>query len=157
MSTRLSPHFSLEELTFSRIALLLGLDNTPPPEHVANLRRLAAALEVVRSIYSRPVRILSGYRSEELNRAIPGAAVLSRHRDGLAADIQIAGVPPFNLARAIGQTDEIDVEQVVLEYPPDGWVHVAIHAPGVTTPRELLTAFRHPAGTQYMQGIREEA
>ena len=44
----LTPNFSLAELTASQTAVRLGLDNTPGPEALANLRRTAALLEDIR-------------------------------------------------------------------------------------------------------------
>lgn len=37
----LSRHFSLAEMTVSRTAARMGMNNTPGPEEMANLRRLA--------------------------------------------------------------------------------------------------------------------
>ena len=41
----LSRHFSLAEMTVSRTAARMGMNNTPGPEEMANLRRLAESLE----------------------------------------------------------------------------------------------------------------
>ena len=41
----LSPHLSLEELTFSSTAIAHGIDNTAPAEVVDHLAALAASLE----------------------------------------------------------------------------------------------------------------
>jgi hypothetical protein len=37
----LSQNFALDKFVFSQMAARLGIDNTPPPEALANLRRLA--------------------------------------------------------------------------------------------------------------------
>ena len=39
---QLSPNFSLSELVYSETAEKIGIDNTPPPEIVDNLKRVAA-------------------------------------------------------------------------------------------------------------------
>ena len=64
---KLSPHFSLEELTHSDIATRLGIDNTPTVEIINNLTFLAGELEYVRDILGNPMLISSGYRSYVLN------------------------------------------------------------------------------------------
>jgi len=69
MSERLSAHFSTEEFGGPVTA-----------ELVAALERLRAARG------GRPLRIVSGYRSEARNRAVGGAR-LSQHLSGRAADI----------------------------------------------------------------------
>lgn len=74
----LSPHFSRREFT--------SRDGSPHPE-LEVLLRLVAHLEVLRCICgSRPLRILSGYRSPAHNLAVGGARN-SRHVVGDAADI----------------------------------------------------------------------
>ena len=69
---RLSEHFSLNELTNSATAAAQGLPNTPDVEALANLSRLATTiLEPVRALLGVPCRVTSGYRSPEVNAAIP--------------------------------------------------------------------------------------
>jgi uncharacterized protein YcbK (DUF882 family) len=72
--TALSTHFTLEELTSSQWAARNGVDNTPGPAELANLKRLAQALEVVRYTLGSPVLVSSGYRSPTVNRMIGGAS-----------------------------------------------------------------------------------
>lgn len=89
MKTMLSEHFSLEEMTRSGVALSRGIDNTPSPEAVENLRLLCLnVLEPVRRRFGA-VRVTSGYRCPKLNKAV-GGAPLSQHLRGEAADIHIA-------------------------------------------------------------------
>ena len=89
MRRKLSEHFTLEELIFSQTAMRKGIDNTPAPDIVRNLRRLAGALEDVRALLGAPVVISSGFRGEALNRAVGGARN-SAHMRGLAAILAIA-------------------------------------------------------------------
>ena len=80
-------HFSLHEFVRSSTAERLGIDNTPSAEAVDNLRHLTEELlEPLRQQWGRPIRVTSGYRSEELNRAVGGART-SQHMRGEAADI----------------------------------------------------------------------
>ena len=84
---QLSPHFTLAELTRSERASKLGIDNQPSTEHLANLKLLAAELEIVRILLgNKPITITSGYRSKALNDATPDASATSAHSHGLAAD-----------------------------------------------------------------------
>src|SRR3712207_735158 len=67
---RLTPHFTLEEMTRSATACRYHVDNTPSPEAVHNLRRLCTkVLEPLRKEFG-PIRVTSGYRSEWLNRMV---------------------------------------------------------------------------------------
>jgi len=82
---RLSPHFSLEELTHSDTAVRLGIDNTPTVEVIDNLTYLAGELEHVRDILGTPMLISSGFRCYALNDHL-GSKRTSSHTKGLAVD-----------------------------------------------------------------------
>lgn len=91
--TMLSEHFSLEEFTYSRIAVENALDNTPPAEAKSALQHLVTCLlEPLRQLYKAPIAILSGYRSETVNR-LAGGVSASQHRKGEAADCYVVGGP----------------------------------------------------------------
>ena len=87
---QLSPNFSLSELVYSETAEKNGIDNTPPPEIVENLKRLAAGLETVRALLGAPLEISSGYRCVALNEAVGGSGA-SQHLLGLAVDFACPG------------------------------------------------------------------
>lgn len=142
----LTENFTLEEMIFSQTAARRGINNTPPPEIIDNLRRLAGYLESVREeLGGIPIRISSGYRSPELNAAIAGSSKTSAHTRGLAADINVKGLPPKQLARQIAAMN-LGFDQIILEY--DQWVHVGLSE---GKPRGQLLTIRQ--GTGYMQGI----
>ena len=58
---------------------------------------LVEVLEKIRVHFGKPVIISSGYRTESHN-AKNGGAAYSQHKYGLAADIQISGVRPTDIA-----------------------------------------------------------
>lgn len=119
----LSPNFSLAEFTTSQFAARMGIDNTPGPDALANLHRLAIALERVRAWLNRPVIILSGYRSPAVNRGVGGAR-RSAHLSGLAADFICPSygkvIDVFEALRMSG----IVYDQLIAER--NAWVHLAI-------------------------------
>src|SRR2546430_4536677 len=83
----ITAHFSLEELTASEVAARAAIDNTPSPEAVLNLVRLAEGLELVRlALGNRSIHVTSGFRSPKLNQLV-GGSKNSIHIQGLAADI----------------------------------------------------------------------
>lgn len=91
--TMLSEHFSKEELTYSNIAVVNGLDNEPPSAACHALAYLAThLLEPLRRLNNGPIAILSGYRSDAVNRLAGGVAT-SQHRNGEAADCYIPEGP----------------------------------------------------------------
>ena len=103
--TKLSEHFTLEELTFSATAQRKQIDNKPPAEVLENMKRLAAGLEEVRAaLGNKPMRINSGYRSPKLNRAVGGAR-LSAHMAGYAADFVCPDFgSPLKIVKALAAT-----------------------------------------------------
>ena len=130
---KLSEHFSLEEMTKSQTGARKGIDNTPPPEVVENLKLLCEnVLEKVRIHFGRPVIVNSGYRGPKLNKAI-GGAKKSQHLTGQAADIEVPGVDNSVLFCWI--KDNLVFDQVILEFhkkgiPDSGWVHVSWNTKG---------------------------
>ena len=117
--------FSWAELTGSSAARRLGIDNTPPPEAQANLQALVAdVLDPLRARLGRPIRVTSGYRSPEVNRAIHGAEH-SQHLRGEAVDIKADGMVAEELARAIVRSG-LPYDQVIWYAPKrGGHVHLS--------------------------------
>lgn len=122
---RLSPHFTLDELTHSETAARLGIDNTPPPDVVDTLRRTAAYLEDVRARLGVPLIVSSGYRCLLLNRALKSRDD-SQHLKGEAVDfIAPAFGKPRQIVDAL-QDSEVAYDQLLLEF--DRWVHISFSA-----------------------------
>lgn len=125
----LSPHFTLEELTASNKAKALKIDNTPTPEILENLKALALALELVRSVIGKPLKISSAYRCPALNTAVKGSKS-SQHVQGLACDFTVTGVPPRQICEKIVAAglhfDQIILENISAESPNGVWVHYGI-------------------------------
>lgn len=126
-----SPHFALSEMCVSASAPhLVTPPAQVPPEVVGRLRTLCATvLEPLRADLSRPIRVLSGYRSPALNRAVGGSPT-SQHTRGEAADVQVFGLAAVDLfRRLIGRAPLLPTGQVIV-YPSRGFVHLAL--PGRT-------------------------
>jgi hypothetical protein len=91
---RLSKNFSLGEFlrseTAERQEHLWQAQLAIPSDKLSNLAYLATTvLQPVRDTFKYPIRISSGYRSDELNAAVGGSKT-SQHCLGQAADIQIS-------------------------------------------------------------------
>lgn len=84
---RLTEHFRMDEFVYSAMAVELGLNNALPSEVIPAIRNLTVRLlEPLRIYHRQPMYIMSGYRSEELNRLV-GGAPSSQHMKGEAVDI----------------------------------------------------------------------
>ena len=138
----LSPHFTLEEMTFSQTASRLDIDNTPDPEAIRNLRVLASTLEAVRVLLGVPIIISSGYRCLRLNNVVGGSAK-SAHIQGLAADFVAPPYTPLDVCQKI-EASKIVFDQLIHEHD---WVHLAV---GPRQRREVLTLTK---GGGYTPGL----
>jgi uncharacterized protein YcbK (DUF882 family) len=131
---KLSPNFTLAELTQSDTAVRLGLDNTPSKDVEANLVRLARMLEDVRRLLSRPIMVNSAYRSPEVNKAI-GSKSTSQHCNGCAADIRVPGLTPKDIVNLVVKSN-IEYDQLICEF--DSWVHISIPNKFADKPRKQV-------------------
>jgi uncharacterized protein YcbK (DUF882 family) len=128
----LSEHFTLEELTRSEVAERKGLDNTPNASEIANLTRLAALLEQVRSLLNKPIMLNSGFRSKAVNDSV-GSKDSSQHRIGCAADLRIPGMTPKQVVEAVIASD-IGYDQIIEEF--SSWTHISVPNTIETKPRK---------------------
>lgn len=129
---RLSPNFTLAEMTSSQTADRKGIDNTPNATVIANLTRLAALLEQVRALVGKPIFITSGYRSPELNIAI-GSTNRSQHPLGCAADFKVPGLTPKQVVELCIKAD-IPYHQIIEEF--GSWTHISVPNTPSETPRK---------------------
>jgi len=146
-----APHFSQSELVFSQTAVRTGIDNDIPERLEPNLIRLSWWLETLREILGKPIIVSSGYRSPELNARI-GGSKSSAHMQGLAADINVSGMAPFDLANLIvSEMGDTGYDQVIHEF--GRWVHVGLSDSVMRL--EALTAMTENGKTIYKHGIIE--
>lgn len=146
-NTRLSPHFSVREMTKSVTAARLGIDNSLDPlieghiPIISNLKHVCwELLEKVREEYGVPFSPSSAYRCLELNNAI-GSKPTSQHVTGNAVDFELVGVDNLDLARWCA--DHLDFDQLILEFwneddPRSGWVHASYVSASLNR-KEVLT------------------
>ena len=142
---QLTEHFALSEFTVSETAARHGIDNTPTPAIIENLKLLAQLLENVRHFLGdRPLIITSGYRSPHLNAIVKGH-MESAHVEGLAVDFICPGFgTPYQVCRAL-HNSQMAWDQLIHEF--GAWTHFAI---GGKWRRESLTIC--PGGT-WQEGI----
>lgn len=124
----LSTHFTLQEFTDSPKAKEFGLENTPNAMQIAALQSLCDnILEPLRAHFNSSIRILSGFRCLELNKAVGGAPT-SQHTLGEAADIHVQGVRNDDVWKFIVLNlnfDQVIAEKLREDDGNAGWVHVS--------------------------------
>lgn len=134
--------FSFNEMCKSQTAKELGIDNKPKdPVTKANIRGTIAALEEIRGLWlafcfsndispDPRIRVNSGYRCPELNRAVGGSET-SAHLIGMAADIVPVNGRMDDFARTVLEwASTADFDQIILEQcDGDGtpaWIHIGL-------------------------------
>lgn len=84
---KLSQHLTLQEFIDSNTAKIRQIDNRLPDHLLSNATNTAKLFETVRHILGdKPIRVSSGYRCAELNKAVRGVST-SQHTQALAIDI----------------------------------------------------------------------
>lgn len=119
-----SDFFKLEEFTNSSTAKRLKINNTPNDDVIRNIQYgVQMVLDPLRRLLQAPITITSGYRCQELNKAVGGVAN-SWHTKGNAADIRVKNEEE---AKAIFQTLKTlpSVDTVLFEHSATSiWMHV---------------------------------
>ncbi len=152
--TQLTKNFSLAEMVKSETALRHGMENNPGPDEINNLLNLCAnVLQPIRDHYQKGVKVNSGYRSPDVNAKVGGSRT-SDHTRGMAADIEIPGVPNADLAKWV--KENLSYTQLILEFytpgvPDSGWVHVSYDPANLK--KQDLTATRKDGKTVYLPGL----
>ena len=150
----LTENFTLSEMTKSETALRHDMDNSPNQTAVSNLQALAVhVLQPVRDHYGKGVKVNSGFRHPDVNAKVGGSKT-SDHCKGMAADIEIPGVPNAELAEWI--RSNLLFTQVILEFytqgvPDSGWVHVSYDHENLKN--QALTAVKEDGKTAYLHGL----
>lgn len=145
--SQLSPHFTLEEFSFSQTATRYGVRNDPSPEIITRLVMVAHQMEHIRSLFgNRPIRISSGYRSEEAN-ALIGGANNSAHCQGYACDFTVSGLNVYDCCVDIRDSG-IKFDQLINE--AGQWIHLSFDP---RMRQQVLTAKFKNGKATYSEGL----
>lgn len=119
-------YFTIAELVKSDTANKKKINNIPTKEIENNLNQLITnILDPLRESWGNPIIVSSGYRCQELNKAVGGAKT-SQHTLGQAADIHTKlntkeeNKKLFDLIKSL----KLPFDQLINEYNYK-WVHVS--------------------------------
>ena len=119
-------YFTMAEMTNSAVARILHIGNKPDAEAAENLKALVMnVLDPARERIGMPIRVNSGYRSQQLNKAVGGVSD-SQHLLGEAADVRV-GSQAMN-KRLYEVLLELPFDQLIWEQGSDvgpAWIHVS--------------------------------
>jgi len=141
---RLSKNFVLSEITRSNTATRLGISNEPTKEHLENMQRLISNLVQPMRDELGPIRITSGYRSKELNRAI-GGSTRSQHCKAQACDLQFWENGQMNNKKIYDWiiNSHLEFDQMINEFD-FAWIHLSLKKKG--NRKEVLEAYKNDDG-----------
>lgn len=142
---KISKYFDWSEVTVSAKAASLGLNNVPSLAISKTCIVTASKMDVVREALNSPVKVLSWYRTPEVNKAV-GGATNSAHMLGYAIDCTSTIMTPLKLCKFVVDMG-IDFDQIIHEYGK--WMHISFDP---QNRKSLLTKFSGP----YKKGLLTE-
>ena len=117
-------YFTIKELCKSSTAIQKRINNSPDSESVNNLEQLVDnILDPLREEFGKPIKVNSGYRSPELNKAVGGAKT-SQHVLGLSADITAGSRLENKRLFALIQQMNLPFDQLIDE-KSYSWIHIS--------------------------------
>jgi zinc D-Ala-D-Ala carboxypeptidase len=119
-------YFTNNELTDSETAKRLRIKNEPTKDQWINLFAIRDnVLNPLREKFGKPIRITSGFRSPELNKAVGGKPT-SQHTKGEAVDITAINKADnkelFELCKTLEFDQLIDESNLT-------WIHISYKVP----------------------------
>ena len=147
----MSKYFSPFEFIKSDTAKKLGINNEPDEEKTNNILQLIKIMDIFRERWTEyceenhlgnpAIVITSGYRSEELNKAVGGSKT-SAHRLGYACDFKAKNGLNKELFEVVVDTLKcIEFEELIWEkgdkYNP-AWIHFALFDSEGRQKREII-------------------
>lgn len=143
---QLTPNFKLKEF----LVTSTPADNHPKSYHINNLRDLAKRFDAYLRPFTGAIRILSGYRSPEVNKYLAKTNVsvsnTSLHMDGKAGDVIFQKKSPQEVFVYLAQNPEIAKQF--------GEIAVKQNAMHITSPapeRNKVAAFMDAYGVPYLR------
>ena len=125
---KISDHITYAEAIHSNTAKRRGIDNTPNPTQVENMKLTAEKIfEPLRKFVGGPIKVNSFFRSPELNTKIGGSKT-SQHCKGQAIDIDDVFGYKTNAEMYNWIKENLDFDQMIWEFGTDmnpNWVHIS--------------------------------
>ena len=142
---RLSKNFVLSEITRSNTARRLGISNEPTKKHMESLQRIVTNLIQPMRDALGPIRISSGYRNPQLNRAI-GGSNRSQHCKGEALDLQFWKDGQMCNKEIYDWViiSNIEFDQMINEFDY-AWIHISLKKKD--NRKEILEAYKDDEGS----------
>ena len=125
---RISKHITHKEAIRSNTALRLNISNIPNDYEISNMVGIAAnVFEPLREYVGGPIKIISMFRCEDLNRAIGGSS-RSQHCQGRAIDLDDTFGHKTNAEMFNYIKNNLNFDQLIWEFGDNknpAWIHVS--------------------------------
>ena len=148
---KISDHITYAEAIHSNTAKRRGIDNTPNPTQVENMKLTAEKIfEPLRKFVGGPIKVNSFFRSPELNTKIGGSKT-SQHCKGQAIDIDDVFGYKTNAEMYNWIKENLDVDQMIWEFGTDmnpNWVHIS-YVSEEDNRNRCLKAYKDDRKTKY--------
>ncbi len=148
---KISDHITYAEAIHSNTAKRRGIDNTPNPTQVENMKLTAEKIfEPLRKFVGGPIKVNSFFRSPELNTKIGGSKT-SQHCKGQAIDIDDVFGYKTNAEMYNWIKENLDFDQMIWEFGTDmnpNWVHIS-YVSEEDNRNRCLKAYKDDRKTKY--------
>jgi hypothetical protein len=149
---KISKHITYAEAIHSNTAKRKGIDNTPNPNHVENMKVTAEKIfEPLREFVGGPIKITSMFRSSSLNEALGGSSATSQHMKGQAMDLDDVYGHKSNAEMYHWIKEILSFDQLIWEYGTDmnpNWIHVS-YVSEEDNRNKCLKAYKENRKTKY--------
>ena len=141
---KLSKNFTRAEIEHSNTAKRLGIKNEMSQEHLENMQRVIDNLIQPMRDAIGPIRISSGYRSPQLNKAIGGSS-RSQHSKAQALDLQYWSEGKMNNKVIYDWilNSGIEFDQMINEFDYS-WIHISLKSKENRS--QVLEAYKNEKG-----------
>lgn len=135
----MTTYFTIAELAKSNTADKYGINNKIPSEYVPNVVALIInVLNPLREVYSKPIRVNSGYRCPELNsHPLIKGSKNSDHLYGKAADITGGSKAENKKLFELAQKLNLPFKQLIDE-KNFAWVHISYDSSAGDNPKRQV-------------------
>jgi len=149
---KISKHITYAEAIHSNTAKRKGIDNTPNPTQVENMKLIAQEIfEPLREFVGGPIKITSMFRSVSLNEALGGSSSTSQHLKGQAMDLDDVYGNKSNADMYHWIKENLSFDNLIWEFGTDmnpNWIHVS-YVSKEDNRNKCLKAYKEKGKTKY--------
>lgn len=140
-------YFQLSEFIVSDTAIKKKIKNCPNWTELEHIIEVALFMDDMRDAYGKSIYVSSGFRCNELNKAVGGSAT-SVHKIGYAVDFYIKGGKQamdafFDWVVEYLKSNDLKWDQLLKESNSSGgyWIHLGLYSNSGEQRKQIKTLF----------------